>query len=248
MSNIQHSQSTWIIILVNLGLLSSFSILPSTVSNASTYRCEDQSGITVLTDSPAQLDKCTVLIEDSSFNSKTHNPRLTTDSFQQNSKQNQHEHSDFQEVEDTEDVLIEEPGKDSQQEKPEIVIVPVTPYGGSLLVTVQLNHTRQAQLILDTGATMTVLSNDVALDLGLIADTNTRLTTVNTAGGPIQVNITKISSIHAGAAQVKNVDVAIHDLPDSPAGIDGLLGMSFLNHFLVTLDTNQGQLHLKPRS
>ena len=230
-------------------MLSSFSDLLSAVTHASTYRCEDQSGITVLTDSPAQLDKCTVLIEDSSFNnSKNHNPNLTTDSFEHNSKQNQDEYVDFQEVEDTEDILMKVPGNESQKEKQEVVIVPVTPYGGSLLVTVQLNQTRQARLILDTGATMTVLSNDVAIDLGLIADTNTRLTTVNTAGGPIQVNITKVSSIHAGTAQVKNVDVAIHDLPDSPVGIDGLLGMSFLNHFLVTLDTNQGELHLKPRS
>jgi len=152
------------------------------------------------------------------------------------------------EKENREYSFIDDQDDNAKVEKPEVVTVPVTPYGGSLLVTVQLNQTRQAQLILDTGATMTVLSTDIALDLGLIASTRTQLTTVHTAGGPVQVNVTKISSIHAGAAHVNNVDVAIHDLPDSLPGIDGLLGMSFLKHFLVTLDSKKKQLHLKPRS
>lgn len=212
------------------------------------YHCEDSSGITVLTDSPVQLDKCTLLSEDSTIVTTGTIPQRTSTSHPPVSLPNQ----DISEVkgkdENTEYSFIEEGEEALEDEHSKTVIVPVKSYGGSLLVKVQLNHTRTANLILDTGATMTVLSNDVALDLGLNASTATQLSTVNTAGGPIQVNLTKIASIQAGTAQVNDVDVAIHDLPDGQAGIDGLLGMSFLNHFLVTLDTIQGQLHLQPRS
>ncbi|GJL64871.1 MAG: hypothetical protein NPIRA04_35250 [Nitrospirales bacterium] len=224
--------------------MSSLPVLQSTLA-ASTYRCEDSSGLTVLTDSPAQLEHCTVLLEESSSNNSgtTSQPKSTIQPMSSKTEPNTLEPNIPQEY-----PFIDELGQSSQDEQSEAITIPVTSYGGSLLVTVQLNQTREVQLILDTGATMTVLSQDVALDLGLISSSKTQLTTVYTAGGPIQVNVSTVDSIQAGTAQVHDVDVAIHDLPDGQKGIDGLLGMSFLNHFLVTLDTNQGLLHLKPRS
>ncbi len=216
---------------------------------ASTYRCEDLSGTTVLTDSPTQLERCSLLLEELEGDNPQVSHSPSQPSYPQISPSSTTQQALVEEKEiNHEYTFTDEEDEPFLEEDPDLVIVPVTPYGGSLLVTVRLNQTRNAHLILDTGATMTVLSNDVALDLGLNASTATQLTTVNTAGGPIQVNVSKISSIRAGTAQVNDVAVAIHDLPDSPAGIDGLLGMSFLNHFLVTLDTNKRQLHLKPRS
>jgi hypothetical protein len=46
---------------------------------------------------------------------------------------------------------------------------------------------------------------------------------------------------------VKNVAVAVHDLPDAQAGVDGLLGLTFLDKFLVTLDAQNGKLLLRQR-
>lgn len=217
---------------------------------ASIYRCEDSSGITVITDSPVQLDKCTMVFEDSALDGQALRSQRTSNARQPTTLGDPTQMSEQLGINDEngEYSFIDEESRHSEKEPADVVVIPVRSYGGSLLVKVQLNTTRNAQLILDTGATMTVLSNEVALDLGLIASTTTELTTVNTAGGPIQVNVTKIPSIQAGTARVNDVDVAIHDLPDGPAGIDGLLGMSFLKHFLVTLDTTQGQLHLKRRS
>ena len=94
---------------------------------------------------------------------------------------------------------------------------------------------------------MTVLSTDVAIELGLTSDSDSQVATVNTAGGPVQVNLTRVKSMGVNGAKATDVMVAIHDLPDVQPGIDGLLGMSFLNNFLVTLDSNQGKLHLSQR-
>ncbi len=95
---------------------------------------------------------------------------------------------------------------------------------------------------------MTVLSTNIGIDLGILGTTDTTLLTINTAGGSVQVNMSYLSSLHVGRAKAKNVAVAIHDLPDMPEHIEGLLGMSFLKHFLITLDAAQARLILRPTS
>ena len=94
---------------------------------------------------------------------------------------------------------------------------------------------------------MTVLSTNIAIDLGLLGTTDNELLTVNTAGGSVQVNMNYLSSLTVGNAQAENVAVAIHDLPDIPEQIEGLLGMSFLKHFLITLDAEHSRLILRPK-
>jgi predicted aspartyl protease len=54
----------------------------------------------------------------------------------------------------------------------------------------QLNGDREARLILDTGASHTILSNAVARDLGILADQRTATVTRKTAGGPVQAEVT----------------------------------------------------------
>lgn len=127
------------------------------------------------------------------------------------------------------------------------VTVPLQHIGGSLAITVRLNGERQAQLILDTGATLTLLSRAIARDLGLYSESPSSSAMVNTAGGQVTVDVMRIGAIEVGGAAVRNVPVAIFDLPDAPPTIEGLLGLSFLSHFLVTLDLEQSELRLKPR-
>ena len=220
-------------------LLSGFFL--ASPSLATTYQCEDSSGLKVLTDSPAQLSNCKLLVhEDSPVQQpSTSHPPAFGSSDQPTNPEYEGENVD-------EEVEIEEDGENTIEET-QTVTVPVIKKGGSLVVPVTLNNERDVQLILDTGATMTVLSNDVAIELGLLSSAQTQVTTVNTAGGPVQVNLTKIDSIQINSAKARNVSVVIHDLPEANPGIDGLLGMSFLNNFLVTLDSDQGQLHLRPR-
>ena len=94
---------------------------------------------------------------------------------------------------------------------------------------------------------MTVLSTNIAIDLGILGTTDNELLTVNTAGGSVQVNMNYLSSLSVGNAQAHHVAVAIHDLPDIPEQIEGLLGMSFLKHFLITLDAEHARLILRPK-
>ncbi|UCE62979.1 MAG: clan AA aspartic protease [Nitrospirota bacterium] len=223
------------------------SFLPVDPTWPNTYRCQDSSGHMVLTDSPAQLEHCELLSNEQApaqrpaFSqpptARPSNPPLpNTEPGREEIEGKEYE----------EEFAYEENGH-SEKDKTGTVTVPVQRYGGSLVVPVNLNNQKSVHLILDTGATMTVLSTNVAIELGLTSDSESQVATVNTAGGPVQVNLTRVKSMGVNGAKAKNVVVAIHDLPDVQPGIDGLLGLSFLNNFLVTLDSNQGQLQLRHR-
>ncbi len=205
------------------------------------YRCQDQSGTSVLTDNPAQLEGCSRL--ESSIVSSPLVPRKIPQSTDDQDvshtefTQNSSEHADTS--------FVEEFNQDSNQDND--ITIPLEKIGGSFVVQVKLNEERTAHLIVDTGASMTVLSTNIAIDLGLLGTTDNELLTVNTAGGSVQVNMNYLSSLTIGNAQAHNVAVAIHDLPDIPEEIEGLLGMSFLKHFLITLDAEHARLILRPK-
>ena len=125
--------------------------------------------------------------------------------------------------------------------------IPVYRAGSSLLVKVRLNDARDVRLIVDTGADLTILSSSVVNELGLASSAEGRRVTLSTAGGSVQAALIRVPRISVGTAEVTNMTAAVHDLPDAPGGADGLLGLSFLEKFLVTLDAQKGELSLRAR-
>lgn len=210
--------------------------------HSATYDCFDESGTRVLTDNPAQLFNCTLLPSQSP--SLSSQASSTTATLQAIPKSIPDPAPPDTQISTQVSSLNEE-----EQDRPvnQEITIPLTKSGGSFVVPVMLNQERPAQLIVDTGASMTVLSTQVAIDLGILGTTDNELLTVNTAGGSVQVNMNYLSSITVGTARATNVAVALHDLPDIPEHIEGLLGMSFLKHFLVTLDAEHAQLILRPK-
>ena len=127
------------------------------------------------------------------------------------------------------------------------VAVPTFRVGQTFVVQVRLNGTRDAKLILDTGAEISLLSHDVVLDLGLFPTSTTPTVTLNTVSGTVRADVLIVDSMAVGAAEAHHVAVAVHDLPEAPPGVDGLLGLTFLNNLIVTLDPQHGTLHLRQR-
>jgi clan AA aspartic protease (TIGR02281 family) len=205
------------------------------------FRCQDQSGTTVLTDNPAQLKDCSKL--EASGVSMPTEPKMT-DQSRSKQKPLSELYPENNDIHPDTSFLLKSK-QDHHQESD--ITIPLKKIGGSFVVQANLNNERTAHLIVDTGASMTVLSTNIALDLGILGTTDNELLTVNTAGGSVQVNMNYLSSLHVGTAQANHVAVAIHDLPDIPEQIEGLLGMSFLKHFLVTLDAEHVRLILRPK-
>jgi aspartyl protease len=123
------------------------------------------------------------------------------------------------------------------------VLVPVTLIGRSVIVPVTFNRSVNANLLLDTGASMTMISRRLASNLAL-ALTASRL--FSGIGGTVNAKIGHVNSIKVGAAEVSSMPVAIHDIPQVPR-FDGLLGMDFLGRFQVSVDHAKNLLVLTPR-
>jgi clan AA aspartic protease (TIGR02281 family) len=69
-----------------------------------------------------------------------------------------------------------------------------------------------------------------------IPDSDTGEITVNTANGPTKARLTKASKIALGKLEAADVPIAVqNDEKVYGAGIDGLLGMSFLSRFDVQM-------------
>lgn len=127
----------------------------------------------------------------------------------------------------------------------EVAAVPVERLGNVLVVSATLNGSRQARLIVDTGASQTIISQRMALDLGLYPPAHNSQVLLHTAGGPVRADSVLLDSLRIADAEIRNSPVLIHDLPDLPLAVDGLLGLSFLGGYQVTLDIARGELFLK---
>jgi clan AA aspartic protease (TIGR02281 family) len=126
-------------------------------------------------------------------------------------------------------------------------IIPLERLGGVWVARVELNDLHEARLIIDTGATFTTISEDLAFDAGVQPDSAHSRINLFTAGGKVQAEMGVARRIRVGNAGRDDVRVVVHTIPNLPDGIDGLLGLSFFDRFLVRLDHSNQQLHLSPR-
>ena len=127
-------------------------------------------------------------------------------------------------------------------------IIPLERQGGVWIARVEFNDLHPAKLIVDTGASFTTISEDLAFDAGIKSDPQHPSINLFTAGGNVQATMGIAPRIRVGQAGRDDVRVVIHTIPNLPDGIDGLLGLSFFDRFMVRLDHSQHQLHLTPKS
>ena len=210
---------------------------------ATVYRCMDRSGATVFTDTPAQLTNCAA-VQGSGSSTAVSPARAEPSSPARPSGPSSPPSIP------TESLAAGSEGEGQPSpptESPVTMTVPIQRVGQLLVVGAKLNGTRESRLVVDTGASHTILSYGVARDLGLLPSPRATSVTVKTAGGPVQAEVVPLDAIRVGEAEAQNIMVGVFDLPDAPAGVDGLLGLTFLNHFLVTLDTVKGELSLRRR-
>jgi len=102
---------------------------------------------------------------------------------------------------------------------------------------------REIDMILDTGAVYTVIAWDVAKDVGYDPAISLQRTPIVTANGVIEAPLITVDAVQLAELRVQNVDVICHDIPEI-AGIEGLLGLSFLRHFRTVVDYSKGILEI----
>lgn len=127
-------------------------------------------------------------------------------------------------------------------------VIPLEHLGGVWVARVELNDFHEARLIVDTGATFTTISENLAFDAGIRSNSGNSRMNLFTVGGKVQAELGIARKIRVGNSGREDVQVVIYTIPDLPDGIDGLLGLSFFDRFLVRLDHFNQQLHLSPRT
>jgi clan AA aspartic protease (TIGR02281 family) len=123
------------------------------------------------------------------------------------------------------------------------VQIPLQKRGTSVLLPGRVNGQPVGYFILDTGATFTSLNGPVANGLGI--STTGSSVRLATASGVIQAPLAVLDELDIGGAVARHVPVVIHDLPNMPPSVAGLLGLSFLERFRMSLDLGSGVLVLQ---
>ena len=117
--------------------------------------------------------------------------------------------------------------------------------GSHFMVDALLNHS-DLRLLIDTGASLTVLDSVAAAQLGLRESDMLQRMQVNTANGVTEALLYRIDSMALGVFSVSPMDIAVVENLEVN-GASGLLGMNFLQHFEFRIDQSDAQLFLKYR-
>ncbi|OGX44447.1 MAG: hypothetical protein A3G38_01205 [Omnitrophica WOR_2 bacterium RIFCSPLOWO2_12_FULL_51_8] len=117
----------------------------------------------------------------------------------------------------------------------------------SIVLPVTLNKTVEARLILDTGASLVVLSQGIAKKLGAKiyqGSPDIKLTLAD--GRQVNARFAVLDSVKIENSEARNIEAAVmlEDARDERLG-DGLLGMSFLKHFSFKVDYRERRLILE---
>lgn len=124
--------------------------------------------------------------------------------------------------------------------------VPIEKHGEVVVIEATLNNRKSAKFVVDTGASYTLISNALARDLAIDFGQASKTLSFQTANGLINAPVTQLESISVGGMEIKNLPTAVHDaVPDSQ--VSGLLGLNFLTHFRMDIDTQKRVLHLEKK-
>lgn len=119
------------------------------------------------------------------------------------------------------------------------------PSTNNLVIEVHLEgkFAQNAYFVLDTGASFTIIPWRLAQELGLKIDSKktAKIITASSIETTPQTTVPKISAL---GKEAKNVPCLVHDLPPQTT-VDGLLGLSFLKNFKLTVDFKKGILSLE---
>jgi clan AA aspartic protease (TIGR02281 family) len=122
--------------------------------------------------------------------------------------------------------------------------VPMSLEPKALFVKVNVNDRSSGHFILDTGATYTSISRRMAQELGF--DLNeTETISITTANGELQVPKVRLKTVKVNNIEASDVEATVMDFEEN-ASFSGLLGLSFIQHFKLTLDPQNGQMRFEP--
>ncbi len=125
-----------------------------------------------------------------------------------------------------------------------LCVAPLKARGFSYSVDAEINRSVRLNMLVDTGASFTILSVEAAKKLGFTNLDELPQMPVSTAGGVTWIHLVELESVKVAGAEAVSIEGGISS--QIGGGLDGLLGMSFLGEFVYQMDGPGGKLALKP--
>ena len=122
--------------------------------------------------------------------------------------------------------------------------IPLFRAHGGWAADVLLNDERRAKFLIDTGASISVLSPELAKLLRIEPDAGAPTLKLHTLAGTISAPLATIPSVTVGGFEATAVKAVIFNVGP---GLDGILGNTFLDRYQVTVDSARGRLVLRTR-
>lgn len=125
----------------------------------------------------------------------------------------------------------------------EQIAVPLKSNQNALMVDASLtqeDRSSSGAFIIDTGATYTSISQQMADKLGLDLE-NSEKVLITTANGRIEVPKITIDKLNVNGLEAHNVEATVIPVRHG-SSFCGLLGLSFIRQFVVTIDPQAGHL------
>jgi hypothetical protein len=126
------------------------------------------------------------------------------------------------------------------------ISIPIKMIGNSMVVPVTFsigNSSVTGNAVVDTGASQTMVSKRMARELRLLSIAAQRRSGI---GGTVLAEVGVVEAIKVGEAEVKNMQVSIHDFSHDQR-YEGLLGFDFLGRFQLSVDSDKQVMVLTPR-
>ena len=126
------------------------------------------------------------------------------------------------------------------------IAVPLKSSSNALMVDAvltQAQRTTEGTFIIDTGATYTSISQQMAEHLGLELRQCEKVL-ITTANGQIEVPKVLIETLRVNELEAHNVEATVISVRQG-SSFSGLLGLSFIRQFVVTIDPEAGHLIFK---
>ncbi|HET6961212.1 MAG TPA: aspartyl protease family protein [Terriglobia bacterium] len=121
------------------------------------------------------------------------------------------------------------------------------PFYGLMLVEGYVNGQGPFRFLVDSGATSTVLSNDLFNSLKIPVFSTAVVSCVG-GTGKTGTQLAKVEKLKVGELEISNLPISSFDNTIFAELIDGVLSTADLSDFLITLDYPDRRILLKPRS
>lgn len=126
------------------------------------------------------------------------------------------------------------------------VFTPIRITKNRVYVDVTINKTFVATLLLDTGATCSLLTPEFAEKLGIHPETEDEKHTVTLLGkAQVKMPFVPLQEIKIGEAAIRNMNVGIYPAFPGQPHIHGILGTDYLMHYKITIDHDTSTLKLE---